>query len=232
MSVSQNEINEFVKEHLKLLGIDAAVSAGVMKTAALLGGGLFWREPWYFKERHKEITLTASTCEYGTQDKLEAGVDGIIGIRVLTSSDYGFNMIEETPETFDKLFPYPTSETTTKPTRYKLFFKNGYLYFSIFPPPDSGYTVDVTYTLGWELSRLNLIPDNFADVYMEAVLLYALPMKYRSYQQQVYRIALQDALAINSPSRKRVGQMRTPGYVSPQSEMEIALEIGGEFDDD
>jgi hypothetical protein len=232
MSVSQNNIEEFVKEHLKLLGITEVFSAGVLKTATQLGGAMFWREDWYFKERHKEMTLTGSTSEYGTQDNLESGVDGIAGIRRLSSADYGYNLTEETPDAFDERFPYPTSEQDSKPTRYKLYYKNGYLYFSVFPPPDSGYTVEVTYTLGWDLKHLALIPDNFVDVFMEAVLCFALPMKYRTFQQQVYKNALHSALSINTPSRKKVAQMRTPGYAAPQSEMEIALEIGDEYYDD
>lgn len=231
MSVSQNQINSFIKEHLKLLGISEVVSAGVMKTAAHLGGALFWRKPWYFKERHKDVTPTAGTSEYNCDEELEVGVDGIIGIRRLSSSDYGFDLIEETAAAFDKRFPHPTSESNSKSSRYKLYFKNGVLYFSVFPPPDSTDTLEVSYTLGWALTQLALIPDNFTDVYMEAVLLYALPMKYRTFQQQVYKNALHDALCVNTPSRKVVSERRTPGFVSPQSEMEIALEIGGEYDD-
>ncbi len=231
MSVSQNQINTFVKEHLKLLKISEVLSAGVLKTAAHLGGAMFWRNPWYFAERHKDITPTAGTSEYSCDDKLETGIDGIMGIRRLSSSDKGFNLIEETPEAFDERFPYPTSESNGRPTRYKLFYKNKVLYFSLFPPPDTADTLEVTYRLGWAMKHLALIPDDFVDVYMEAVLCFALPMQYRTFQRQVYRTALNDALSVNSPSRKQVAQRRTPGLVSPQSEMEIALEIGYDYDD-
>ncbi len=231
MSVSQNQINTFVKEHLKLIGIKGELSAGVIKTAAHLGGAMFWRNPWYFAERHKDVTPTAGTSEYNCDEELETGVDGIMGIRRLSSSDKGFNLIEETPEAYDERFPYPTSESNGKPAKYKLFYKNGKLYFSLFPPPDSADTLEVTYRLGWAMKHLALIPNNFVDVYMEAVLCFALPMQYRTFQKQVYKDTLNDALSVNSPSRKQVSQMRTPGVVSPLSEMEIALEMGGEYDD-
>ena len=231
MSVSQNQINTFVKENLKLLKISEVLSAGVMKTASHLGGAMFWREDWYFAERHKEVTPTGGTSEYNCDTALETGVDGIMGIRRLSSSDKGFNLIEETPEAFDERFPYPTSEPNGKPTRYKLFYKNGKLYFSLFPSPDTADTLEVTYRLGWAMNRLALIPDDFVDVYMEAVLRFALPMQYRTFQQQVYRTALNDAMSVNSPSRKKISERRTPGVVSPQSEMERALEIGCDYDD-
>lgn len=228
MSLSQNVINTFVKEHLKLLGVKEALSAGVMKTAAHLGGAMFWRNPWYFAEQHKDVTPTAGTSEYSCDDELETGVNGIMGIKRMTSSDKGFNLIEETPEAYDERFPYPTSEPNGKSAKYKLFYKNGKLYFSLFPAPDSADTLEVTYRLGWSMKRLAIIPDDFVDVFMEGVLCFALPMQYRTFQRQVYKDALHDALSVNSPSRKQVSQMRTPGVVSPLSEMEIALDMGGE----
>ncbi len=231
MSVSQNEINEFVKEHLKLVGIKGELSAGVIKTASHLGGAMFWRNPWYFAERHKDVTPTAGTSEYSCDDELETGVDGIAGIKRLSSSDYGYDLVEETPDSFDKRYPYPTSESNSKSTVYKLYYKNGKLYFALFPPPDTADTLEVTYRLGWALNRLAIIPDNFVDVYMEAVLCFALPMRFRTFQRQMYQSALSDALSVNSPSRKVVSERRTPGHASPMSEMEIALEIGGEYDD-
>ena len=231
MSVSQNDIEQFIKEHLKLLKISEVLSAGVMKMATHLGGAMFWRNPWYFAERHKEITPTAGTSEYSCDDELETGVDGIMGIRRLSSSDYGYDLDEETPEAFDARYPYPTSESNSKCVVYKLYYKNGSLYFALFPCPDTADKLEVTYRLGWDMKHLALIPGNFVDVLMEAVLCFSLPMQYRTFQRQVYQSTLDDALSVNSPSRKRLAQRRTPGYAAPLSEMERALEMGGEYDD-
>lgn len=202
------KVYDYIRQQLKLADIPEVVSDSYLDSAMALGGSQFWRNEWYFARRVKQFALTAGTCEYSADDNLEKDIEGIIAIRRLSSSDRGKALKEKTPDDFDHRHPYPTSETSGKPRIYKVFVKDGKLYFSVYPAPDSNYTVEVTYKLGWNKSRLALIPDNFVDVYMQSCLEFAVPVTMKFEQHNIYVAARDDALQNNTPSKSEASVMK------------------------
>jgi hypothetical protein len=232
MAIDEAKVKEYLKNQNKLLGVKEEITNPSLDIAIQSGGALFWRENWQFAEREKTFDTTANTVEYKVRDQLEPGVDGIMGIRRLSSSDYGFDLIHEAPWAFHKLYPYPGSRPTGAPTSYTIYTKSGELWIAFFPEPDAGYTMETTYRLGWSGNMLAHIPDGFFDVFTSACSIYSVPPDMRRTQQSIYKTIVDNALRSNKVSRKRMPGKRSPGRHTALSTGDIALERGYYADDD
>lgn len=233
MSVNRTKIVDYIKAQLVLDGLPEDKITPFLDTAIDLGGSMFWRNNWQFAEKVKSFSTVANTVTYQVRQKLEAGVDSILGIRRLTTDDYGLDLVCEASHVFDRLYPYPDARDTDRPTSYKVYINNGNMYIDLFPEPDTAYTLEVTYRLAWNENRFADIPDSLFDCITAACMVYAAPPSTRSVHLGIYKAILGEALrAANKINRKRMPGVRNPGRVSAMSEADIALERYNFYADD
>lgn len=176
MAIDRAELEKAIVANLKLGGRDETAAKAMAGHAVRLSAKMVWRGfLWFFSTKSSDLTLTADDTDgFLLPDDCQT----VLGVRRLTSDDYGWKLVGLDESHFDQAYPYPAAHDSNPVSQFKLGYDTDTqrLRLTVFPKSDDSDAAIVLYRFKFDAARvMTHFPDDFEPLLMVGAMYHATP---------------------------------------------------------